>query len=72
MSRVEPRAESGMTSLDALERVARELRSHGVYAEVAKDPLGRYDIYIDPSDEDKLDKLCSEKRLSPEAEKLLC
>jgi len=72
LSRIEPKAAGGVTPLRVLERVAEELRRHGIDADVARDPLGRYDIYVGFDDIDKLDRLCSEKKLSPEAEKLLC
>jgi len=56
-----------------LQGIVEELRRHGIHADVERDPLrGGSDIYIDLNDLDKLDRLCSEKRLSPEAQRLLC
>ena len=59
-------------SRELLVEVVEELRRHGIRAELVRDPLGRYDVYIDVGDLDKLDRLCDEKSISPEAEKLLC
>ena len=65
-------AQAAKDTISILERVVEELRIHGVDADVARDPQGSYDIYIDYEDLDVLDRLCAEKRLSPEAEKLVC
>jgi len=39
---------------------------------VARDPAGVYNVYIGLDDVDKLDRLCREGRLSPEARELMC
>ena len=70
MSRAE--AQAAKDAVRILERVVEELRVHGVNADIARDPRGGYDIYIDYEDLDVLDRLCAERRLSPEAEELLC
>ena len=44
---------------------------YGVDADVARDPAGVYDVYIGLDDVDKLDRLCRERRLGPEARELM-
>lgn len=39
---------------------------------MARDPAGVYNVYIGLDDVDKLDRLCREGRLSPEARELMC
>jgi len=58
--------------LEVLERVAEELRRHGVRARVRPDWRGVPDLYILEDDAGLLDKLCDEGRLSKTAEELLC
>ena len=59
-------------SRELLVKVVEKLRRRGIRAEVVRDPLGKYDVYIDIVDLDKLDRLCDEKELDPEVESLLC
>ena len=75
MSRVETSKTTGQVDVvprEVLERVAGELRRHGVRARVRPDYRGIPDLYIDYDDMGLLDKLCDEKKLSKEAEELLC
>lgn len=58
--------------LEVLERVARELRRHGVRIHIMPDPRGTPDLYIREEDNSLLDKLCDESRLSRVAGELLC
>ena len=58
--------------VEVLERVAEELRRHGVRARVRPDYRGIPDIYILEDDAELLDRLCDEGRLSREARELLC
>ena len=55
-----------------LERVAVELRRHGVRARVRRDWRGVLDLYILEDDAPLLDRLCDEGRLSRVAEELVC
>jgi len=58
--------------LEVLERVAEELRRHGVRARVRPDWRGVPDVYIDYDDLDRLFQLCDREVLSREARELLC
>ena len=66
MSRAEARhAVEGAVQREVLERVAEELRHHGIEADVARDPMGVYDVYIGLDDVDKLDRRCREGEPQP-------
>ena len=72
MSRAEPKAAEDVVPLSVLERVAEELRRHGVRARIMPDYRGIPDLYIWEEDNELLDRLCGEGRLSREAQELLC
>ena len=72
MSRAEPKAAEDVVPLSVLERVAEELRRHGVRARIMPDYRGIPDLYIREEDNELLDQLCGEGRLSREAQELLC
>ena len=75
VSRVETSKATGQVDVvprEVLERVAGELRRHGVRARARPDYRSIPDLYILEDDAELLDKLCDEKRLSKEAEELLC
>ncbi len=73
MSRAEPKTVAeDVVPLSVLERVAEELRRHGVRARIMPDYQGIPDLYIWEEDNELLDKLCDEGRLSREAQELLC
>jgi hypothetical protein len=60
------------TSLEVLQRIAEELRRHGIRARVRLDWRGTLDLYVLEEDAALLDRLCDEGRLSEEARRLLC
>jgi len=62
----------GVVPRGVLERVAGELRRHGIRARVRLDWRGIPDLYILEDDAELLSKLCNEKKLGKEAEELLC
>jgi len=61
-----------MVPLEVLERVAKELRRHGIRAYIMPDYRGIPDLYIREEDNTLLDKLCDGGQLSREARELLC
>ena len=68
------RAEKAVSTVprEVLEKVAGELRRHGVRARVRGDWRGVPDLYILEDDAPLLDRLCDEGRLSKAAEELVC
>jgi hypothetical protein len=74
MARVDIARDTGEEAvpLEILQKVAEELRRHGVRARIRPDYRGIPDLYILEDDAALLDKLCEEGKLSEAARRLLC